>query len=234
MGHLTMAPEERHPADRAAGQRAATAEDPAAAVPYRGHAGKLPGQLPEVAEHPLFSEGYRHGYEAGYRDHADAERRAELEEAPARLERHEEPPPPPAHRFDATVSADQLGPGAVIERELSARTGDTFTSVVPCCGRGVTLRLENRRHEVSAACCGCGILYRAGLRDEDDGLDDRWDEPFYLVVFEVIDLGLATARHRKGKQREGRPTAPEPRPSARKPPGRARGQDRPAHPGGLW
>jgi hypothetical protein len=77
-------------------------------------------------------------------------------------------------------------------------------------------------------------LYRAGLRDEDDGVDERWDEPFYLVVFEVIELGLAAARHRKGKQGEGRPTAPEPRASDWKPPRRARGQDRPAHPGGLW
>lgn len=229
-----MAPEERHPACRAAGQRAVTAEDPAAAVPFREHAGKLPGQLPEVREHPLFREGYRHGYEAGYRDHADAECRAGLEEAAARLERHEKPPPPPAHRFDATVSADQLGPGVVVERELSARTGDTFTSVVPCCGRGITLRLEARRREVNAACCHCGILYWAGLRDEDDGIDERWDEPFYLVVFEVIGPGLAVARHRKGKQGKGRPAAPEPRPSARKPPRPARGQDRPAHPGGLW
>jgi hypothetical protein len=88
-----MASEERHPAGRAAGQRAATAEDPAAAVPHQQRAGKLPGQFPEVLEHPFFREGYRHGYEAGYRGHADAERRAELEEAAARLERNEEPPP---------------------------------------------------------------------------------------------------------------------------------------------
>ncbi len=228
-----MASEERHPAGPAAGQRAGTAEDPAAAVPSRKHAGKLPGQLPEVAEHPLFRDGYRHSYEAGYRDHADAERRAELEEAAARLERHEEPPPPPAHRFDATVGADLLGPGAVAERELSARTRDTFTSVVPCCGRGVTLRLEDRRGDVHAACCYCGILYRAGLRDEDDGIDERWDEPFYLVVFEVIALGLAAARHRKGQHEKGRPAAREPRPSGRNPPGRVRGQDRLARPGGL-
>lgn len=229
-----MASGERHPAGRAAGHRAAAAEDPAAAVPSREHAGKPPGQLPEVHEHPLFREGYRHGYEAGYRDHADAERRAELEEAAARLERHEEPPPPPAHRFDAVVGADLLGPGAVVERELSARTRDTFTSEVPCCGRGVTLRLEDRRGDVYAACCHCGILYRAGLRDEDDGIDERWDEPFYLVVFEVIDLGLAAARHRKGKQGEGRPVARESRPSDWKPPGRVRGQDGLARPGGLW
>jgi hypothetical protein len=229
-----MASEECHPAGRAAGQRAATAEDPAAAVPYQQHAGKPPGQLPEVLEHPFFREGYRHGYEAGYRDHADAERRAELEDAAARLEQPEEPPPPPAHRFDATVGADQLGPGTVIERELSARTRDTFTSAVPCCGRGVTLCLEDRRSDVHTACCHCAILYRAGLRDEDDGLDERWDEPFYLVVFEVIELGLAAARHRKGKHEAGRPAAREPRPPAQKPPGRARGQERPAHPGGLW
>jgi hypothetical protein len=229
-----MAPEERHPVGRAAGQRAVTAEDPAVAVPSRERAGKLPGQLPEVVDHPLFHDGYRHGYEAGYRDHADAGRRAELEEAAARLERHEEPPPPPAYRFDAAVDADQLGPGVVVERELSARTGETFTSAVPCCGRGVTLRLEDRRSEVHAACCHCGILYRAGLRDEDDGIDERWDEPFYLVVFQVIDLGLAAARHRKGKHEERSPAAPEPRPPDRKPTGRTRGQDRPAHPGGLW
>ena len=229
-----MASEERRPAGRTAGQRAVTAEDPAAAVPYQEPIGKLPGQFPEVAEHPLFREGYRHGYEAGYRDHADAERRAELEEAAARRERHEEPPPPPAHRFDATVGADQLGPGTVIERELFARTRDTFASVVPCCGRGVTLRLEDRRGDVHAACCGCGILYRAGLRDEDDGLDERWDEPFYLVVFEVIALGLAAARHRKSQHEAGRLAAGEPCPPARKPPRRARGQERPAQPGGLW
>ena len=230
-----MASEERHPAGRAAGQRAVAAEDPAAADPYREDAGKLPGQLPEVAEHPFFREGYRHGYEAGYRDHADAERRAGLEEAAARLERPEEPPPPPAHRFDAIVDADLLGPGAVVERALSARTRDTFTSVVPCCGRGVTLRLEDRRGDVHAACCHCGILYRAGLRDEDDGIDDRWDEPFYLAVFQVIGLDLAAARHRKGQHEERRrPAAPESRPSAPKPPRRARGQNRPAHPGGLW
>jgi hypothetical protein len=229
-----MASEERHPVGRAAGQRPATAEDHAAAVPHQQHAEKLPGQLPEVLEHPLFREGYRHGYEAGYRDHADTERRAELEEAAARLERHEAPPPPPAHRFDATVGADQLGPGTVVERELSARTRDTFTSVVPCCGRGVTLRLQDRHGDVHAVCCHCGILYRAGLRDEDDGIDDRWDEPFYLVVFEVIDLGLAAARHRKGQYEERRPTGREPRQPAQKPPRRARGQGRSAHPGGPW
>lgn len=234
MGHLSMAPGERHPAGRAAGQRAVTAEDPAAAGPSREHAGKLPGQLPEAAGHPLFREGYRHGYEAGYRDHADAERRAGLEEAAARPGRPGEPPPPPAHRFDATVDAGQLCPGTVIERELSARTRDTFTSAVPCCGRGVTLRLEDRRGDVHAACCHCGILYRAGLRDEDDGIDDRWDEPFYLAVFQVTGLGLAAARHRKGQHGEGRPTAREPSPPDRKPPRRARGQDRPARPGGLW
>jgi hypothetical protein len=182
----------------------------------------------------LFREGYRHGYEAGYRDHADAERRAELEDAVARLERHEEPPPSPAHRFDAAVDVGLLSPGAVVERELSARTRDTFTSEVPCCGRGITLRLEDRRGEAHAACGYCAILYRAGLRDEDDGIDERWDEPFYLVVFEVIALGLAAARLRKGRHGEGRPAAREPRPPARKPPGRVRGQDRPAHPGGLW
>lgn len=229
-----MAPEERHPAGRATGQRAVTAEDPAAAVPSRKHAGKLPGQLPEVMEHPLFREGYRHGYEAGYRDHADAERRAELEEAAARRELHEEPHPPPAHRFDATVGADLLGPGTVVERELSARTRDTFTSEVPCCGRGVTLRLEDRRGEVHAACCHCAVLYRAGLRDEDDGIDEQWDEPFYLVVFEVIALGLAAARHRKGQHGEGRSAARESRPSDWKPPGRVRGKERLAQPGGLW
>lgn len=229
-----MASDGRHPAGRAARQRAVAAEDPATAIPYQQHAGKLPGQLPEVAEHPFFREGYRHGYETGYHDHADAERRAELEEAAARLERHEAPPPPPAHRFDATVGADQLGHGTVVERELSARTRDTFTSAVPCCGRGVTLRLEDRRGDVHAACCHCGILYRARLRDEDDGIDDRWDEPFYLAVFQVIDLGLAATRHRKGQHEEGRPATREPRQPAQKPPRRARGQDRPAHPGGLW
>jgi hypothetical protein len=80
-----MASGERHPAGRAAGRRAGTAEDRAVAVPPRERAGKLPGQLPEVVEHPLFRDGYRRGYEAGYRDHADEERRAELEEAAARL-----------------------------------------------------------------------------------------------------------------------------------------------------
>lgn len=132
------------------------------------------------------------------------------------------------------MDAGQLGPGTVVERELSARTRETFTSAVPCCGRGVTLRLEDRRGDVHAACCYCGILFRAGLRDEDDGIDERWDEPFYLVVFEVVALGLAAARHRKGKQGEGRPAAREPRPPDREPPVRACGQDRPARPGGLW
>jgi hypothetical protein len=77
-------------------------------------------------------------------------------------------------------------------------------------------------------------LYRAALRDEDDGIDDQWDEPFYLAVFEVIALGLAAARHRKGQHGAGRPAAREPRPPAPKPAGRARGQERPAQPGGLW
>jgi hypothetical protein len=211
-----------------------TAEEPAAAVPYRKHAGKLPGQPPEVTGHPLFREGYRHGYEAGYRDHADAAHRAGLEEAEARLERHDGPPPPPVHRFDAVIGADLLWPGVVVEREMATRTADTFTSAVPCCGRAVTVRLEDRHGEVHAACCHCGVLYRAGLRDEDDGVDDRWDEPFYLVVFQVIDLGLAAARHRKGQHEDGRPAAREPRQPAQKPPRRARGQDRPVHPGGLW
>ncbi len=197
-----------------------TADDPAAAVPYRMHAGKLPGQPPEVTGHPLFREGCRHGYEAGYRDHAEAGRRAELEEAGARLERDEGPPPPPVHRFDAIVGIDLLWPGVVVERELSARTAGTFTSAVPCCGRAVTVRLEDRHGEVHAACCHCGVLYRAGLRDEDDGVDERWDEPFYLVVFEVTGLGLAVARHRKGQRGEGRPAA--------------RVHEPPARPGGLW
>ena len=71
--------------------------------------------------------------------------------------------------------------------------------------------------------------------DENDGIDDQWDEPFYLAVFEVTGLGLAAARHRKTKHRERRrPAAPEPRPPDRKPPRRAPGQDRRAHPGGLW
>src|SRR5690349_17788028 len=40
---------------------------------------------------------------------------------------------------------------------------------------------------------------REGLRDEDDGIDERWDEPFYLVVFQLTDVDLAAARHRKAK-----------------------------------
>ena len=116
------------------------------------------------------------------------------------------------HRFDAAVSIGMLSPGVVVERELSARTGDTFTSLVPCCGRDLTVRVEDRRGEVHAACCRCGVLYRAGLRDEGDGVDERWDEPFYLVMFEVIALGLAAARPRRGQHEEAR---------------------RPARPGGL-
>lgn len=168
-----------------------TAKDPAAALPGREHPGKLSGQPPEVTEHPFFREGYRHGYNQGYQDRGDAERHAELVEASARRGKKEEPPPAPVHRFDAAVSIGMLSPGVVVERELSARTGDTFTSLVPCCGRALTVRLEDRRGEVHAACCRCGVLYRAGMRDEDDGVDERWDEPFYLVVFEVIALGLA-------------------------------------------
>ena len=202
---------------------------------HQNHAGQLSGQPPEVTEHPLFREGYRHGYEVGYRDHADAERRAELEEAEARLERHDEPPPPPVHRFDATVSIDMLSPGVVVERELSARTRDTFTSEVPCCGRDVTVRLDDRRGSVHAACCHCRALYHTGLRDEGDGIDDQWGEPFYLVVFEVIGLGLAAARRRKANHEEGRrPTAREPRPFVQKQPGRARQRERPQHLDGLW
>lgn len=189
-----------------------TADDHAAALPGREHPGKLSGQPPEVTEHPFFREGYRHGYNQGYQDRGDAERHAELAEAPARRGKKEEPPPAPVHRFDAAVSIGMLSPGVVVERELSARTGDTFTSLVPCCGRDLTVRLEDRRGEVHAACCRCGVLYRAGLRDEGDGVDERWDEPFYLVVFEVIALGLAAARHRRGQHEEAR---------------------RPARPGGL-
>lgn len=132
-----------------------TAEDLTAAVPYQKHAGKLSGHHPEVLEHPFFREGYRHGYNQGYQDRDDAERHAELAEAAARRGQKQEPPPAPVHHFDATVSIGTLSPGMVVERELSARTGDTFTSVVPCCGRGVTVRLEDRRGSVHAACCHC-------------------------------------------------------------------------------
>jgi hypothetical protein len=173
---------------------------------------------------------------AGVALRAAAERQEKHDRAAAWAARRQpQPPSPPVHGFSDQVGLDRLDTGVVVERELSARTGDTFTSAVPCCGRDVTVRLEDRSAGVHAACCHCGVLYRAGLRDEDDGIDDQWDEPFYLVVFEVIDLGLAAARHRRGKhEKSRRPAAPGPRPSAQKPPGRAQGQDRPAHPGGLW
>jgi hypothetical protein len=63
----------------------------------------------------------------------------------------------------------------------------------------------------------------------------RASSPPRRVGFEVIDLGLAAARHRNAKHEEShRPAAREPRPSAQKPPGRARGQEHPQHPDGLW
>ncbi len=172
----------------------------------------LPGLTAEARDDPR----YRQGYDQGWEDCALAEARA----AAARR-RASEPPPAAGYGFSATVGLDELAPRVTVERELSSRRGWEFATEVPCCGRRLTACLDDQYGEAQAACCHCGVLYRVGLRDEGDG----WDEPSFLAVFEVLQLGLVTARHRRGHGDAGRPARPRQRQES---------AGRPAAEGALW
>jgi hypothetical protein len=69
--------------------------------------------------------------------------------------RQPQPPSPPVYGFSDRVGLDRLDVGVIAERELSRRGQLLHETVVPCCGRPVTLRLEDREDTTRAVCCRC-------------------------------------------------------------------------------
>jgi hypothetical protein len=132
---------------------------------------------------------------AGAALRAAAERQDKHDAAASRAARRQPQPPSPAvFGFSDEVGLGRLDVGVIAERELSRSGQVLHETVVPCCGRPVTLRLEDKRDTTRVACCRCRVLYEAGLRDEDD------DPPSFVARFEVTALGVAAASHRDRKR----------------------------------
>jgi hypothetical protein len=121
---------------------------------------------------------FRTGYNLGYR-HGSSEARMQTEPAPA---------------------SAQPEPAAVEARiqDVTHITATHAVTVVPCCGRSITLRRPpGDDTAIPAVCCACKTLYSAVLaQEEPDGFDDQRQ---WIARFTMTDSGLPISKHRAGR-----------------------------------
>lgn len=155
---------------------------------------------PQLRSHPLFRQGYNHGYTGRAHEELQA-RRLSGENQPVTCAATSSP------IFDVTAGGlrHRLAPGVRAMRDVSMLTAECFVTETPCCGRRMTLATPGLDETLMAACCHCRILFTVGLiQEESDGFGD---EAPHVAMFVVEQLDIAVAQHRVGRweQQLGKP-----------------------------
>jgi hypothetical protein len=130
-------------------------------------------RVPAAIRH---DQRFRTGYNLGY-SHGSFQARAQARPASA-------PPEPPA--------------GQARIQDITGLTASHAVTVVPCCGRSITLRRPSDDDvAISAVCCACQNLYSAALaQEEPSGWDDH--RP-WIAAFTLTTVGLSVTKHRAGR-----------------------------------
>jgi hypothetical protein len=153
---------------------------------------RLSDLSPEVRGHPLFRQGYNHGY-------SDRAREEHLARSPVGTGTASPVLTRQSSIYDVTAGGlrHRLAPGARAIRDLSSLTTEFLVTDTPCCGRHVALAIPGPDETRPAVCCRCRVLFAVGLiQEEPDGFGG---ESPHVAIFVVEQMDVAVALHRAGR-----------------------------------